>query len=160
MRNPFIPFFQQIVLARGRFFCFNARLSQGQIAQLAEQRTENPCVGSSILPLATKISKPNQSVGSFFLELKTDCVRFVSEFPATHPSDCPMRANAPADVRTTGGHNAPPSPCSPNPPSLSTLQQARRSVSASLPICAENRLCSKPTQNLRRCCGLPYPRAC
>ena len=29
----------------------------GQIAQSVEQRTENPCVGSSILPLATKIVK-------------------------------------------------------------------------------------------------------
>ena len=29
--------------------------SFGQIAQSVEQRTENPCVGSSILPLATKI---------------------------------------------------------------------------------------------------------
>ena len=27
---------------------------QGQIAQLVEQRTENPCVGGSIPPLATK----------------------------------------------------------------------------------------------------------
>ncbi len=26
----------------------------GQVAQLVEQRTENPCVGSSILPLATR----------------------------------------------------------------------------------------------------------
>jgi hypothetical protein len=33
----------------GKFFC---RLP-GQVAQLVEQRTENPRVGSSILPLAT-----------------------------------------------------------------------------------------------------------
>ena len=31
--------------------------SNGQIAQLVEQRTENPCVGGSIPPLATAISK-------------------------------------------------------------------------------------------------------
>ena len=31
--------------------------SIGQIAQLVEQRTENPCVGGSIPPLATAISK-------------------------------------------------------------------------------------------------------
>ena len=30
-------------------------LSNGQIAQLVEQRTENPCVGGSIPPLATAI---------------------------------------------------------------------------------------------------------
>ena len=30
----------------------------GQVAQLVEQRTENPRVGSSILPLATKIQRP------------------------------------------------------------------------------------------------------
>ena len=29
----------------------------GQIAQLVEQRTENPCVGGSIPPLATALSK-------------------------------------------------------------------------------------------------------
>ena len=29
--------------------------SKGQIAQLVEQRTENPCVGGSIPPLATAI---------------------------------------------------------------------------------------------------------
>ena len=31
--------------------------SIGQIAQLVEQRTENPCVGGSIPPLATAFSK-------------------------------------------------------------------------------------------------------
>ena len=31
--------------------------SKGQIAQLVEQRTENPCVGGSIPPLATSITK-------------------------------------------------------------------------------------------------------
>ena len=45
-------------LAKSGLLWFNARLSQGQIAQLVEQRTENPCVGSSILPLATKFLKP------------------------------------------------------------------------------------------------------
>lgn len=30
----------------------------GQVAQLVEQRTENPRVGSSILPLATTIQRP------------------------------------------------------------------------------------------------------
>jgi hypothetical protein len=29
----------------------------GQVAQLVEQRTENPCVGGSIPPLATTISR-------------------------------------------------------------------------------------------------------
>ena len=29
------------------------KFKSGQIAQLVEQRIENPCVGSSILPLAT-----------------------------------------------------------------------------------------------------------
>jgi hypothetical protein len=31
-------------------------VGSGQVAQLVEQRTENPCVGSSILPLATDAS--------------------------------------------------------------------------------------------------------
>ena len=33
--------------------CYNSRL--GQVAQLVEQRTENPCVGGSIPPLATSL---------------------------------------------------------------------------------------------------------
>ena len=42
--------------------------NKGQIAQSVEQRTENPCVGSSILPLATKINTQcNQSITLFFV---------------------------------------------------------------------------------------------
>ena len=37
---------------------FRAVCQFGQIAQLVEQRTENPCVGSSILPLATNPMSP------------------------------------------------------------------------------------------------------
>ena len=37
-----------------RITCYNPRsFPQGQVAQLVEQRTENPCVGGSIPPLAT-----------------------------------------------------------------------------------------------------------
>ena len=42
-------------------------MTQGQIAQLVEQRTENPCVGSSILPLATKITKKRLKNKPFFV---------------------------------------------------------------------------------------------
>lgn len=35
------------------------RVLSGQVAQLVEQRTENPCVGSSILPLATNNKSEN-----------------------------------------------------------------------------------------------------
>ena len=45
---------------------YNARLL-GQIAQSVEQRIENPCVGSSILPLATKYSSPNVCLGFSFI---------------------------------------------------------------------------------------------
>lgn len=38
----------------------------GVIAQLVEQRIENPCVGSSILPLATILKKPFDDVGRLF----------------------------------------------------------------------------------------------
>src|SRR6266568_3529419 len=34
----------------------------GQVAQLVEQRTENPCVGGSIPPLATRFVVPVQRV--------------------------------------------------------------------------------------------------
>lgn len=33
--------------------------SVGQVAQLVEQRIENPCVGGSIPPLATNFKSPN-----------------------------------------------------------------------------------------------------
>ena len=33
--------------------CKVVNVSNGQVAQLVEQRTENPCVGGSIPPLAT-----------------------------------------------------------------------------------------------------------
>ena len=36
--------------------------SIGQIAQLVEQRTENPCVGGSIPPLATTCSLTNTNI--------------------------------------------------------------------------------------------------
>ena len=38
---------------------YNAQSIFGQVAQLVEQRTENPRVGSSILPLATIFKSPN-----------------------------------------------------------------------------------------------------
>ena len=43
---------------------FNTRLLSvsGQVAQLVEQGTENPRVGSSILSLATKINKLQSSI--------------------------------------------------------------------------------------------------
>jgi hypothetical protein len=43
------------VLDRFRDFLFNARPFHGQVAQLVEQRIENPRVGGSIPPLATTI---------------------------------------------------------------------------------------------------------
>ena len=42
-----------------------ATIQKGQIAQSVEQRTENPCVGSSILPLAT-----NNFYCAFFFNIK------------------------------------------------------------------------------------------
>src|SRR5690242_2473720 len=36
--------------------CKVVNVSNGQVAQSVEQRTENPCVGGSIPPLATKVS--------------------------------------------------------------------------------------------------------
>lgn len=40
----------------------------GSIAQSVEQRTENPCVGSSILPRATIIHKPQIiNLGFFYV---------------------------------------------------------------------------------------------
>ena len=52
----------QIFLDITRGFWFNMH-HFGVIAQLVEQRIENPCVGSSILPLATiLINHPKRSL--------------------------------------------------------------------------------------------------
>ena len=44
----------------------------GAIAQSVEQRIENPCVGSSILPHATIFEKPHILYGAFFMLIKND----------------------------------------------------------------------------------------
>src|SRR5437899_2562138 len=50
------PLRVQWILAHvGRIIVIN---QDGQVAQLVEQRTENPCVGGSIPPLATTQSRP------------------------------------------------------------------------------------------------------
>src|SRR5947208_11998858 len=41
---------------RGPLFLLRRASRHGQVAQLVEQRTENPCVGGSIPPLATTTS--------------------------------------------------------------------------------------------------------
>src|SRR5215203_4881894 len=45
------PFATVILQSRG----FSGFVAKGQVAQLVEQRTENPCVGGSIPPLATTV---------------------------------------------------------------------------------------------------------
>ena len=42
---------------------------QGAIAQLVEQRTENPCVGGSIPSITTENEKQCESGFSFFLDI-------------------------------------------------------------------------------------------
>jgi hypothetical protein len=41
----------------------------GSVAQLVEQRIENPRVGGSIPPRATKLKKPTRNGGLFLLDL-------------------------------------------------------------------------------------------
>src|SRR5919205_923420 len=48
-------------LRLGIIRAFPATPPPGQVAQLVEQRTENPCVGGSIPPLATMISREAQN---------------------------------------------------------------------------------------------------
>ena len=48
-----------------------SRDAVGQVAQLVEQRTENPCVGSSILPLSTFLSRGQRSRGLLSARVKT-----------------------------------------------------------------------------------------
>jgi hypothetical protein len=49
-----------------------SNVTNGQVAQLVEQRTENPRVGSSILPLATIFKPQPLSVGVFSYLLPPD----------------------------------------------------------------------------------------
>jgi hypothetical protein len=49
--------------------------TNGQVAQLVEQRTENPCVGGSIPPLATKNSKGLQDINRQAFLLKITCFK-------------------------------------------------------------------------------------
>ena len=42
-------------------------LQTGRVAQLVEQRIENPRVGSSILPPATSKNKAHRDVGFFYV---------------------------------------------------------------------------------------------
>ena len=81
----------------------------GQVAQLVEQRTENPCVGGSIPPLATRFKRPNGSVPFGRFCVQRMCVRpacvFAAPFQTTQahrlPRPCrcerlPARSPVPA----------------------------------------------------------------
>jgi hypothetical protein len=53
----------------------------GLVAQLVEQRIENPCVGGSIPPRATKnipCTTPTITVGVVISEVSSPCVRSIS----------------------------------------------------------------------------------
>jgi hypothetical protein len=67
-KNPSIFAARLVVLGQNRVDKAEVRLeprsfSEGAVAQLVEQRTENPCVGGSIPPHTTK--RLNSDVGSF-----------------------------------------------------------------------------------------------
>ena len=55
---------------------YNAQSIFGQVAQLVEQRTENPRVGSSILPLATTIQRPTVLGWAFSFAGSAHCAGF------------------------------------------------------------------------------------
>src|SRR5262252_7780649 len=57
-----------------------SRALEGQVAQLVEQRTENPCVGGSIPPLATKHFK---HLHRLFSLRKSPCGTFAGPTPQT-----------------------------------------------------------------------------
>ena len=59
--NKFLP----ICLISSKTFIFDVLKCNGTLAQLVEQRTENPCVRSSILRGTTK----SLTCGAFFLHL-------------------------------------------------------------------------------------------
>jgi hypothetical protein len=49
-------------------FTFATLKIEGDVAQLVEQRTENPCVGGSIPSITTFKQKSRFNAGFFFLE--------------------------------------------------------------------------------------------
>ena len=72
----------------GKVFAYSFLRCAGWVAQLVEQRTENPCVGGSIPPPATTFIKPLQNRASltFAPVPLLDCLTV-----AQHASACPIR---------------------------------------------------------------------
>ena len=66
----------------------------GQVAQLVEQRIENPRVGGSIPPLATKIQKTNRSRLVFFRPFPQCWRRFRAWPRERHPREVGVFASA------------------------------------------------------------------
>lgn len=73
----------------------NAYLVDGQVAQSVEQRTENPCVGGSIPPLATKIQRP--IVLSWVFSFKS---------PAGHARSLPQSSQSVVAWAIQGNHDS------------------------------------------------------
>jgi hypothetical protein len=75
--------------SRRRDFCKLNRLpvsrsKQGQVAQLVEQRTENPCVGGSIPSLATKYSSTYKAAPASSKDLAGVLRELSHQSPAQH----------------------------------------------------------------------------
>ena len=67
--------FKHLILTQFRFrFCMAEYSSRGEIAQLVEQRTENPCVTGPIPVLATTLFKPVfRDTGFFRFHAQNPC---------------------------------------------------------------------------------------
>jgi hypothetical protein len=66
-----------------RFAEISGKAVNGQVAQLVEQRIENPRVGGSIPPLATnKIKGLRENVTPFVLPKRIPCRTFERKLPA------------------------------------------------------------------------------
>ena len=61
-------------------------MSLGPVAQLVEQRIENPRVGSSILPQATKIKRPTVLSWAFSFWRPPDCAGPGATLRVPYPS--------------------------------------------------------------------------
>jgi hypothetical protein len=81
-------------------------VASGSVAQLVEQRTENPCVGGSIPPRATTIQKTNHSRLVFFVCVP-QCWRDFRAWPRER-RPCEGGVFAPTDASLlsvfSGGH--------------------------------------------------------
>ena len=96
----FVKIFQKIFfsLQKSFFSCYTLRLV-GSVAQLVEQRIENPRVGGSIPPRATKIQRPTVLSWAFSFVLPA-CHAGFPHILRVRPGSCGLAGTSPVALRS------------------------------------------------------------